>query len=56
MVHYNVQSVFNKLDLIEVELSDFSIISLTETWLNETKPTEGTLCLTGFERLLGEIE
>ncbi|MCG7883757.1 MAG: reverse transcriptase family protein [Candidatus Thiodiazotropha endolucinida] len=40
MVHYNVQSVSNKLDVIEAEFSDFSIISLTETWLNESKLTE----------------
>ena len=47
MVHYNVQSVLNKLDLIEAEFSDFSIISLTETWLNETKPTDD-LVFNGF--------
>ena len=47
MVHYNVQSVFNKLDLIEAEFSDFSIISLTEPWLNETKPTDD-LVFNGF--------
>ena len=43
MVHYNVQSVLNnlnKLDFIEPDFSDFSITSLTETWLNESKPTE----------------
>ena len=40
MVHYNVQSVLNKLDFTEPEFSDFSIISPTETWLNESKPTE----------------
>ena len=47
MVHYNVQSSFNKLDLIEAEFSDYSIISLIETWLNETKPTED-LVFNGF--------
>lgn len=40
MVHYNVQSVLNKLDCIEPELSDFSIISLTETWLSDSVQTE----------------
>ena len=37
MVHYNVRSVFNKLDLIEAEFSDFSIDMV------ETKPTEDLL-------------
>ena len=36
VVHYNVQSVLNKIDIIEPELSNFSLISLTETWLNDT--------------------
>ena len=40
MVHYNVRSVLNKLDFIEPESSEFSIISLPETWLNESKPTK----------------
>ena len=40
LVHYNVQSVVNKIDIIEPELSNFSLISLTETWLNSTVPNE----------------
>ena len=36
VVHYNVQSVANKLDIIEPEFSNFSLISLTETWLNDS--------------------
>ena len=39
-VHYNVQSVVNKIDIIEPELSNFSLISLTETWLNNTVSNE----------------
>ena len=34
IVHYNIQSVTNKIDLIGAELSNFSVICLTETWLN----------------------
>ena len=34
MVHYNVQSLANKIYLIKPELTNFDIISLTETWLN----------------------
>ena len=36
VVHYNVQSVQHKLDIIEPEFANFSIVSLTETWLNES--------------------
>ncbi|MCG8033229.1 MAG: hypothetical protein JAZ03_13755 [Candidatus Thiodiazotropha taylori] len=36
LVHYNVQSLLNKVDLVEPELSNFDVISLTETWLNDT--------------------
>ena len=36
IVHYNIlQSVTNKIDLIGSELSNFSVMCLTETWLNE---------------------
>ena len=34
-VHLNVQSLRPKIDLLNVELRDFDIIVLTETWLNE---------------------
>ena len=40
MVHYNVQSFSNKLDSIEEEFSDFSIISLTKTWLSDSIQTD----------------
>ena len=33
MVHYNVQSLASKTDIIEPELTNFDIISLIETWL-----------------------
>ena len=33
IVHYNIQSLTNKLDIIESELCNFDIICLTETWL-----------------------
>ena len=35
VVHYNVQSITNKIDILESELSNFDIICLTETWLDE---------------------
>ena len=36
MVHYNFQSIASKTDIIEPELTNFDIISLTETWLNDS--------------------
>ena len=32
IVHYNVQSAARKIDLLESELSNFDVISITETW------------------------
>ena len=34
--HINAQSIYNKLDLIAVELSKFDIITVSETWLDQT--------------------
>ena len=34
--HINAQSVYNKLDLIAVELSKFDILTVSETWLDQT--------------------
>ena len=34
-VHYNVQSMANKVDILMSEFSYFDIISFSETWLNE---------------------
>ncbi len=36
VVHLNVQSIQNKIDVIQAELSHFDVIALTETWLNDT--------------------
>ena len=33
-VHYNVQSLVNNTDILQSELSNFDIISITETWLD----------------------
>ena len=33
-VHYNVQSIVPKLDLLSSEIFDFDILSFSETWLN----------------------
>ena len=35
VVHYNVQSLSNKHDILETELRNFNVICLSETWLNK---------------------
>ena len=34
MIHYNVQSAVQKIDILESELSNFDFIGLSETWFN----------------------
>ena len=43
VVHYNVQSIRHKIDLLFAEFSQFDIISFTETWLEETFPSSELL-------------
>ena len=42
-VQYNVQSILNKLDILQAELYEFDILALTETWLNQSVDTEDLL-------------
>ena len=35
IVHDNIQSLTNKKDILETELSNFDVIRLTETWLDQ---------------------
>lgn len=35
VVHYNVQSIVNKIDILESELRNFDVICITETWLDQ---------------------
>ena len=39
-VQYNVQSILNKLDILQAELFEIDILSFTETWLNPDIPTD----------------
>ena len=39
-VQYNVQSIVNKLDVLQAELFEIDILSFTETWLNPNISTE----------------
>ena len=34
IVHYNVQSIANKIDLMQSELCNFDVICITESWLD----------------------
>ena len=36
VVHYNVQSAFHKIDFLESKLANFDLISITETWFNQS--------------------
>lgn len=47
IVHYNVQSVSSKIDLIESELHNFDIVCLTETWL-DGRTSDNDILLNGF--------
>ena len=38
-MHYNVQSIFSKLELLEAELREFGILAFTETWLSPSTDT-----------------
>ena len=49
IVHYNVQSIFQKLDVLNAELNDFDILCFSETWLNASINTEDLL-LQSFNR------
>ena len=42
-VHYNVQSIVNKLDVLQAELFEIDILSFTETWLNPSISNEEIL-------------
>lgn len=48
VVHYNIQSISNKVDVIESELRKFDIICLTETWLDQIT-TDDSLTINGFK-------
>jgi hypothetical protein len=42
-VHYNIQSLLHKIDILYTGLRDFDIICFTETWLNESIPSSNIL-------------
>ena len=40
LVHYNVQSILSKIDILTTELQVFDIMAFTETWLGEATQSE----------------
>ena len=42
-VHYNVQSILNKMDTLAVEFSEFDILAFSETWLRQSILTDELL-------------
>ena len=46
--HINAQSIVHKLDLIAVELGDFDIITVSETWLDQSI-SSSTITIPGYQ-------
>ena len=47
VVHYNIQSLNNKLELITNELQNFDVIGLTETWL-DGRVSDNDISMNGY--------
>ena len=47
LVHYNIQSLLPKIDLLATELSSFDILTFSETWLSEAV-NDDQILLPGF--------
>ena len=48
-VHYNVQSILTKLDLLTADLADFDILAFSETWLRPEVLTDSKLLPSFFK-------
>lgn len=46
-IHYNVQSLYPKLDILSTELQNFDILAFSETWLG-TNIKSDDLCIPSF--------
>ena len=53
IVHYNIQCVTNRIDLIRSPLSNFSVICVTETWLIK-HTTNDSISLDGYQLYHGD--
>ena len=52
VVHYNIQSLLNTVDILESELSSLDVVCLSETWLDH-RTTDSDMKMHGFKVLLG---
>ena len=48
-VHYNVQSILTKLDLLTADLADFDVLAFSETWLRPEVLTDSILLPSFFK-------
>ena len=48
VVHYNIQSLLNKVDILDSELSSFDVVCLSETWL-DNRTTDSDIKMHGFK-------
>ena len=48
-MHYNIQSIFSKLEILNAELFEFDILVFTEAWLGPTIDTDD-LILQSYNR------
>ena len=51
IVHYNIQSLLPKIDIIASELSAFDILTFSETWLSDSTKDE-QLVIKGFSKII----
>ena len=42
-MHYNVQSILSKLEILHAELIEFGVLAFSETWLNASTETDDLL-------------
>ena len=49
IVHLNIQSLYSKRDILEVEMQYYDIVVLTETWLSPNKKTTGDIMIPNFD-------
>ena len=53
VVHYNIQSLLNKVDILESEVRSFDIVCLSETWLDQRTTDNDINCMV-LKCLIGE--
>ena len=49
-VHYNVQSILSKLEILHAELNEFGVLAFSETWLNASTETDDLLLVLQYAK------